>query len=82
MNSFTDAAEDAAEQNKFCEMHDHLYERQQALEDEHLQKYTAKLGLDLATLNNDMSTRMLVVFVEYTSCKWYTNFLYQWDTLQ
>jgi hypothetical protein len=42
-----------------------LYERQQALEDEHLQKYVAKLGLDLARFNNDMSTHayLLVVFV-------------------
>src|SRR6266571_7800073 len=51
-----EAAEAAAAQNKFWEMHDHLYEHQQALDDEHLEKYAAKVGLDLARFNNDMST--------------------------
>ena len=51
-----EAAEAAAAQNKFWEMHDHLYEHQQALDDDHLEKYAAKIGLDLARFNNDMST--------------------------
>ena len=51
-----EAAEAAAAQNKFWEMHDHLYEHQQALDDDHLEKYAAKVGLDLARFNNDMST--------------------------
>ena len=51
-----EAAEAAAAQNKFWEMHDHLYEHQQALDDEHLEKYATKVGLDLTRFNNDMST--------------------------
>jgi protein-disulfide isomerase len=34
-----EAAECAAAQNKFWEMHDHLYDNQQALDDNHLEKY-------------------------------------------
>jgi protein-disulfide isomerase len=51
-----EAAESAAAQNKFWEMHDHLYEHQQALDDNHLEKYASKLGLDLAQFNHDMSS--------------------------
>src|SRR6187200_2950829 len=51
-----EAAESAAAQNKFWEMHDYLYEHQQALEDNHLEKYANKLGLDLAQFNHDMSS--------------------------
>lgn len=51
-----EAAEAAAAQNKFWEMHDHLYEHQQALADEHLNKYAAIVGLDFARFKNDMST--------------------------
>jgi protein-disulfide isomerase len=51
-----EAAESAAAQNKFWEMHDHLYEHQQALEDNHLEKYANKLGLDLDQFNHDMSS--------------------------
>jgi protein-disulfide isomerase len=37
-------------------MHDYIYEHQQALDDENLEKYEARLGLDLAKFKNDMST--------------------------
>ena len=37
-------------------MHDHLYEHQQALDDNHLEKYGSKLRLDLARFNHDMSS--------------------------
>ena len=50
-----EAAEAAAEQNKFWDMHDYIYEHQQALGDENLEEYAAKLGLDLTKFNNDMS---------------------------
>jgi protein-disulfide isomerase len=49
-----EAAEAAAAQNKFWEMHDCIYEHQQALDDVHLNKYASKLGLDLARFKNDM----------------------------
>jgi protein-disulfide isomerase len=50
-----EAAECAATQNKFWEMHDYLYEHQQALDDKHLEKYASELALDLARFKNDMS---------------------------
>jgi protein-disulfide isomerase len=42
-----EAAEAAGAQGKFWEMHDTLYEHQQALEDEDLLQYAAAIGLDL-----------------------------------
>jgi protein-disulfide isomerase len=51
-----EAAECAATQNKFWDMHDYLYEHQQALDDNHLEKYASKLGLDLAQFNHDISS--------------------------
>ena len=41
-----EAAECAAVQGKFWEMHDHLYEHQDALEDDHLRDYADALDLD------------------------------------
>ena len=35
-------------QNRFWEMHDYLYEHQQALDDKYLEKYADNLGLKLA----------------------------------
>ena len=46
-----EAAEVAAAQNKFWEMHDYLYEHQQALDDNHLEKYARRLGLDMINSN-------------------------------
>lgn len=51
-----EAAEAAAAQNKFWEMHDYLYEHQQALDDNHLEKYASKLGLDITKFNHDMAS--------------------------
>ena len=45
-----EAAEAAAAQGKFWEMHDLLFENQQALEDEDLADYAATLGLDARRL--------------------------------
>ena len=50
-----EAAESAGSQNKFWEMHDYLYEHQQALDDIHLEKYARELRLDLKKFNQDMS---------------------------
>jgi protein-disulfide isomerase len=41
-----EAAEAAAAQGKFWQMHDLLFERQWALDDEHLVEYAEELGLD------------------------------------
>ena len=37
-------------------MHDYLYEHQQALDDNHLEKYASKLGLDITQFNHDMAS--------------------------
>jgi protein-disulfide isomerase len=47
------AAEAAALQGRFWEMHDLLYHRQKALEDDDLQRYGAELGLDVARFDQD-----------------------------
>jgi protein-disulfide isomerase len=53
-----EAAEAAGAQNGFWEMHDYLYEHQQALEDKYLKKYADNLGLNLAKFNIDMSSHV------------------------
>ena len=56
-----EAAEAAAVQNRFWEMHDYLYEHQQALDDKYLEKYADNLGLNLAKFNIDMSSHVHAV---------------------
>jgi protein-disulfide isomerase len=48
-----EAAECAGAQNKFWEMHDILYENQQALEDENLLEYAKALELDMSRFQDD-----------------------------
>jgi protein-disulfide isomerase len=48
------AAEAAGAQNKFWNMHDYLYEHQQALDDKHLEKYAGIIGLNLDKFNDDI----------------------------
>ena len=48
------AAEAAVAQGKFWEMHDCLYENQQALEDENLLDYAALVGLDIPQFLREM----------------------------
>ena len=48
------AAEAAAAQGKFWEMHDALYEHQNQLDDAHLVKFAQQLGLDVAKFKQDM----------------------------
>lgn len=47
------AAEAAALQDRFWGMHEILFHRQQALEDDDLRGYAAELGLDLALFDKD-----------------------------
>ena len=47
------AAEAAGAQGRFWEMHDLLFHRQKALEEEDLRGYAAELGLDLERFDND-----------------------------
>jgi NhaA family Na+:H+ antiporter len=49
-----EAAEAAAAQGKFWEMHDHLYKHQDALDDEHLVQYAAELGLDTKRFEREL----------------------------
>jgi len=50
-----EAAEAAGAQGKFWEMHDTLYEHQNALEDEDLLEYATELDLDVARFSDDMA---------------------------
>ena len=47
------AAEATAMQGRFWEMHDKLYHRQKALEDDDLRRYALELGLDLDRFDED-----------------------------
>ena len=47
------AAEASATQGRFWEMHDTLFHRQSALEDDDLRRYAAELGLDLVQFDRD-----------------------------
>ena len=51
-----EAAEAAGAQQKFWEMHDRLFERQFALEDENLVEYAAELELDVERFVEELST--------------------------
>src|SRR5262249_18009589 len=51
-----EAAEAAAEQGRFWEMHDLLYENQNALEDEDLAQYASSLGLNAQQLLGEVRT--------------------------
>jgi protein-disulfide isomerase len=58
------AAEAAALQNKFWEMHDIIYEHQQYLNDASLLAYAEKIGLDLKRFKNDIKESTLTEKVE------------------
>jgi protein-disulfide isomerase len=50
-----EAAEAAAAQGRFWEMHDALFEHQQALDDEQLVRYAAELGLDADRVRRELA---------------------------
>src|SRR3954451_321729 len=50
------AAEAAGLQGRFWEMHELLFHRQKALEDDDLRRYAAELELDLARFDQDRSS--------------------------
>ncbi len=58
------AAEAAAKQGKFWEMHDMLYENQQALEDHDLLMYAKELGLDINKFEEDIKSETIEKRVE------------------
>ena len=49
------AAEAAAFQDRFWDMHELLFHRQKALEDDNLERYAVQLGLDVARFDRDRS---------------------------
>lgn len=51
-----EAAEAAADQGKFWEMHDALFENQTALDDDSLKSYAAEIGLDTDKFAEDLDT--------------------------
>jgi protein-disulfide isomerase len=51
------AAEAAARQGRFWDMHELLFHRQKALEDGDLRRYAAQLGLDVAAFDRDRASR-------------------------
>jgi protein-disulfide isomerase len=59
-----EAAEAAAAQGQFWEMHDILFEHQRALADDDLRGYAAGLGLDLARFDQDMAQRRHAARIE------------------
>lgn len=52
-----EAAETAATQGQFWEMHDQLFRRQRQLDDLHLGQYAVELGLDGDRFDREMATR-------------------------
>jgi protein-disulfide isomerase len=55
-----EASEEAGAQNKFWDMHDTLYEHQQALEDKDLEKYAGIIGLNLDRFNDNIKNHVHV----------------------
>ncbi len=50
-----EAAEAAATQGRFWEMHDHLYEHQRQLQDDHLRSYAQELDLDMDLFDKELT---------------------------
>ena len=59
-----EAAEAAAAQDKFWQMHDYLFEYQKALDDDHLLEYAKKIGLDIDKFKDDMSKHVYASSIE------------------
>jgi protein-disulfide isomerase len=58
------AAEAAARQGRFWEMHDLLFHRQKALEDDDLRSYANELGLDLTRFDRDRADPDVLARIE------------------
>jgi len=58
------AAEAAARQDRFWEMHTLLFHRQKALEEDNLRSYASELGLDLARFDRDRVDPELTARIE------------------
>ena len=60
----SEAAEAAAAQDKFWQMHDYLFEHQKALDDNHLLQYAQKIGLDIHKFKGDVSRHAYAPLIE------------------
>jgi protein-disulfide isomerase len=58
------AAEAAAHQGRFWEMHELLFHRQKALEDEDLRRYASELGLEAGRFDRDRQSETVLERVE------------------
>jgi protein-disulfide isomerase len=58
------AAEAAALQGRFWDMHEVLYHRQRALAEDDLQDYAAELGLDVSRFNDDRVSSHVIQRIE------------------
>ena len=59
-----EAAESAAAQQKFWQMHDELFSHQAALEDRDLSRYAKRIGLKLERFNHDMTEHSFLQQIE------------------
>jgi protein-disulfide isomerase len=58
------AAEAATQQGRFWEMHDLLFHRQKALEDDDLRAYANEVGLDLARFDRDRNGDAVIARID------------------
>lgn len=58
------AAEAAADQGRYWEMHDMLFHRQKALEDDDLRRYASEMGLDVVRFDHDRAAEATLGRVE------------------
>ena len=59
-----EAAEAAAVQGKFWQMHDELFSNQGELEDRHLSRYAVRIGLDTSRFARDMAANTFLKQIE------------------
>lgn len=59
-----EAAESAASQGKFWEMHDYIFHHQHTLEDADLERFAAEVGLDQATFAHEMAAHTHLRHIE------------------
>ena len=59
-----EAAEAAAVQDKFWEMHDYLFEHQKALDHSHLLEYAKKVGLDIDRFKKDLAGHVYTSLID------------------
>jgi protein-disulfide isomerase len=59
-----EAAESAAAQQKFWQMHDQLFSHQSSLQDRDLSRYAKRIGLNLERFNHDMTDHSFLQQIE------------------